>query len=70
MISKGNGIYYIEKMLFPMQIVVTGEFGENSHIWLKALTRSMDIKQAEKLLVQYERIQDEEYRVVASPLVV
>lgn len=47
-----------EKRLFPMQIIVTGEFAENSHIWLKALTRSMDIKQAEELLDHYERIQE------------
>ena len=40
-ISKGNGIYHIEKMLFPMQIVVTGEFVENPHFWLKALTRML-----------------------------
>lgn len=53
----------------PMQIIVTGEFAENSHIWLKALTRSMDIKQAEELLDHYERIQDEEYHAKAAVIV-
>ena len=53
-VPTGRGIYYIEDMLFPMQIVVTQELDSSEHIWLKSMTRSMDIRQAEKLLDSYE----------------
>ena len=38
-----HGIYYVEgTVLFPTQIVVTGELDEASHIWLGALTERME----------------------------
>ncbi len=34
-----RGIYYVEgKVLFPTQIIVTGELEQGTHIWLKALS--------------------------------
>ena len=68
--TSGNGIYYIEDMLFPMQIVVTKELDSSAHVWLKALTRSMDIKQADELLDRYESLKDnEKYYAKAETIV-
>lgn len=58
-VKKGNGIYYIDKMLFPMQIIVTKELNWENHVWLKSLTRSLERKQAEELLDSYEKLEDE-----------
>ncbi len=66
----GNGIYYIEDMLFPMQIVVTKELDSSAHVWLKALTRSMDIRQADELLDRYESLKgNEKYYAKAETVV-
>ena len=68
-IKKGRGIYHIEGMLFPMQIVVTKQLDERLHVWLKALTRSMDLVQAEKLLESYDKLCDDEERAKAKAVV-
>lgn len=49
-VKSGGGIYQVDGMLFPMQIVVTGELEEDAHIWLKSLTREMGQAGAEVLL--------------------
>lgn len=37
-----SGIYYVEgKVLFPTQIIVTRELDPRSHVWLKALSKSL-----------------------------
>lgn len=67
--NKGKGIYHIAGMLFPMQIIVTKQLEESLHVWLKALTRSMDLAQAEKLLESYDRLCDDEERAKAKTVV-
>ena len=57
---KTSGIYRIEKMLFPLQIIVTRELDPKSHIWLKALSRSLKHDEAENLICSFEELQDEE----------
>ncbi len=69
MATTGRGIYYIEGLLFPLQIVVTQELDSSEHVWLKSMTRSMDICQAEKLLDSYESLQDDKYHDKARALV-
>lgn len=50
-----GGIYYIEgNVLFPTQIVVTKELDEESHIWLSALSESMEKQSMVKLLESVE----------------
>ena len=66
---EGNGIYRIYGMIFPMQVIVTKELEESRHVWLKALTRSMDIAQAERLLDSYDRLSGEEAREKAGVVV-
>lgn len=58
-VKKGKGIYFIDKMLFPVQIIATGELDADSHIWLKSLTRSMDRNQAEQFLDICECLTDD-----------
>lgn len=66
---EGRGIYRIYGMLFPMQVVVTKELEEDRHVWLKCLTRNMDISQAENLLDSYDRLSEEEARTKAGVVV-
>ncbi len=45
-----QGLYYVEgRVLFPTQIIVTGELGPGEHIWLKALSKQMDVQSMEQL---------------------
>ncbi|MDE6620408.1 MAG: hypothetical protein K2K74_07990 [Lachnospiraceae bacterium] len=48
---------------------MTKELEESRHVWLKSLTRSMDIAQAEKLLDSYDRLEGEEERAKAGVVV-
>ncbi len=64
-----KGIYRIYDMIFPMQVIVTKELEESRHVWLKSLTRSMNIAQAERLLDSYDRLEREEERAKAGVVV-
>lgn len=67
--QEGKGIYRIYDMIFPMQVIVTKELEESRHVWLKSLTRSMNIAQAERLLDSYDRLEGEEERAKAGVVV-
>lgn len=58
--KKTNGIYRIDGMLFPMQILVTKELNEESHVWVTSLTRTLSRKRAHKLLYNYSALKDNE----------
>lgn len=64
-----KGIYRIYDMIFPMQVIVTKELEESRHVWLKSLTRSMNIAQAERLLDSYDRLEGEKERAKAGVVV-
>ncbi|MDE5696186.1 MAG: DUF1090 domain-containing protein [Lachnospiraceae bacterium] len=68
-IKRGKGIYQISGMLFPMQIIAIKELERNQHVWLRSLTRSMDLVQAEELLSNYEGLQNDEDRAKAGVIV-
>ena len=52
-----RGIYYIEgTVLFPTQIIVTGELDEEAHVWLGALSDRMEIQDMERLLESIEKL--------------
>ena len=57
---KTSGIYRIDKMLFPLQIIVTRELNPKSHVWLKALSRSLKHDEAENLICSFEELKEEE----------
>lgn len=65
--QEGKGIYRIYGMLFPMQVVVTREL--EGHVWLKSLTRDMDISRAENLLDSFDGLEEEETRTKAGIVV-
>ena len=67
--QEGIGIYRIYGMLFPMQVIVTGELEADRHVWLKSLTRHMDIVQAEEFLDSFDRLEEEEARAKAAVVV-
>ncbi len=50
------GVYYVlDKVLFPTQIIVTGELSDESHIWLKALSDKLGKEQMRKLF-KHEKV--------------
>lgn len=67
--SRSPGIYRVDKMLFPMQIVVTEELKPEDHVWLKALTRSMRQEEVEKLVGKFQELEDEQDRENARSLI-
>lgn len=68
-IQEGKGIYRIYGMLFPMQVIVAKELDQQRHVWLKSLTRNMDISQAEMLLDSFDSLDGEEARAKAGVVV-
>ncbi len=63
------GIYHIDKMLFPLQILVTKELDFHLHTWLRSLTRSMEYEGAENLLNNYDKLENAEDRRNANVVV-
>lgn len=50
--ESGKGIYQIKNLsFFTVQIIVSGELDEESHIWLKSLTRTLERETAKKLIL-------------------
>lgn len=69
LIQKSDGIYRIEGMLFPMQIVVTKELDQMAHVWATALTRTLDRDRAQRLLDNCSGLVDDEDRRNADSVV-
>ena len=66
---RSDGIYRIHGMPFPMQILVTKELDEKSHVFLTALTRTMSREQARWLLDSTSKLEDNEDRENADSVV-
>ncbi len=47
---KKAGIYRIDGMIFPIQILVTKELARESHVWITSLTRTLSREDARELL--------------------
>ncbi len=50
MSKKKAGIYRIDGMIFPMQVLVTKELARESHVWITSLTRTLSREDARELL--------------------
>ncbi len=62
-----RGIYYIEgKVLFPTQIVVTRELGEDIHIWLRALSEKISMQEMEALVEKVRELEGKLNRELAD----
>ena len=67
--EKAPGIYRIDKMLFPLQILVTKELDSNLHTWLRSLTRTMKYEEAENLLHSYDGLKNTRDRLNGNVVV-
>jgi len=67
--KKNNGIYRIDGMIFPMQILVTKELDRKSHIWITSLTRTLGRKDARDLLDHCAKLGSAEDRENADSVV-
>jgi len=56
--EKSAGIYRIDGLLFPLQILVTKKLNPSVHTWLCSLTRSIGYVNAENLLTYYGSLED------------
>ncbi len=66
---RSNGIYRISGMLFPMQILVTRELDNETYIWVTSLTKTLNRKQAQKLLDNCTILEDEDDKRNADSVV-
>ena len=66
---KSDGIYRISGMLFPMQILVTKELNERTHVWVTSLTRTLDRTRAQRLLNNCSELEDDEDKRNADSVV-
>ena len=59
LIPQGNGIWYIEGGIFPMQLIVTSRLSKEENFWLKNLTNDLkNTAEAELLFTEYEKHKD------------
>ena len=56
-------------MLFPMQILVTRELDNETYIWVTSLTKTLNRKQAQKLLDNCTILEDEDDKRNADSVV-
>ena len=68
-IKKAGGIYRISGLLFPIQILATGELDPKTHVWVTSLTRSIDRIRTQRLLNSCSELEDDEYRRNADSVV-
>ncbi len=59
LIPQGNGIWYIEGGMFPMQLIVTSRLSKEDNFWLKNLTNDLKKKEeADELFEEYGKHSD------------
>ncbi|MCI8557210.1 MAG: hypothetical protein HFI19_05485 [Lachnospiraceae bacterium] len=62
-----QGIYYIlDNVLFPTQIIVTGELDKRNHIWLKALSDKMEKQDLKELLEHVNALSKKQEKELAD----
>ncbi len=66
---KKAGIYRIDGMIFPMQVLVTKELVRESHVWITSLTRTLSRDDARELLDNCAELGSEEDRRNADSVV-
>ncbi len=68
-IKKVDGIYRISGLLFPIQILATGELDPKTHVWVTSLTRTIDRIRTQRLLNSCSELEDDEDRRNADSVV-
>lgn len=62
-----SGIYYLNSnVLFPTQIIVTGELNRDMHIWLRALSEKLEKQDITELLERVGRLTEKQDRELAD----
>ena len=62
-----QGIYYVEKEgNFPIQVIVSGKLSVRNQKWLTALSSKLSQKDAERILIQTEKLAQQEEKVYAN----
>ena len=65
--EKYNGIYYVEKEgCFPIQIIVSGMLSVESQKWLTLLSRNLERKDAERIVIQSESLTEKDEKLYAD----
>lgn len=69
--KKGAGIYYIDKDIIPMQLLIISEFLEDENLWLRSLTDDLQsIEIIDKLSSDYSLHQhDELYKSMMNVII-
>ena len=50
------GIYYIEGLLIPIQLILTSKLSKEENLWLRSLTNQLtEVETARRLLIEYEK---------------
>lgn len=62
----GAGIYYVDNLLFPLQVVVTGELEPARHPWLASLASDLETSQLRQLVVAASALSSKEDRELAD----
>lgn len=55
-----RGIYYIEGLLLPIQLILTSKLSEEENLWLRSLTNDLkEVQIARRLLEEYRKHKDD-----------
>ena len=62
-----KGIYYVVKeCCFPIQVIVSGKLSSENQKWLTLLSRNLNRKDAERIVIQAERLRQKDEKMYAD----
>ena len=65
-----QGIYYIEGLIFPLQILVTDKLSKEEYVWLGRLKGGLEVKEMEPLAREYKsNIEDPLYQAAMDLII-
>ena len=70
-LEKYPGIYYVSgnKILFPLQLIVSSRLSEKSHYWLKSLTSKMNLETGKCLVLSANSLSDKDDKENADSVI-
>lgn len=66
--SSAQGVYQVRGLMFPVQVIVTGELDPAQHVWLASLTSNLETMQARRLVQAATALQDEQDRILVDSI--
>ncbi|MBR5127468.1 MAG: hypothetical protein IKU69_03470 [Roseburia sp.] len=65
--EKYKGIYYVEKIgCFPIQVIVSGKLSVENQKWLTLLSRNLNRKEVERIVLQTEKLTQNDEKLYAD----